>query len=45
MKFFGVTELENETNKDAELALRKFMCAKLKIPPVDKENTIFWQGT
>lgn len=38
MKFFGVTELENETNKDAELALRKFMRAKLKIPPVDKEN-------
>ena len=28
MKFFGITERENETNNDTELALREFMRTK-----------------
>ena len=41
MKFFGIQERENETNKDTELALREFMRTKLKIPPADEENIHF----
>ena len=41
MKFFGITERENETNNDTELALREFMRTKLKILPVDEENIHF----
>ena len=41
MKFFGITERENETNNDTELALRGFMRTKLKILPVDEENIHF----
>lgn len=40
MNFFGITELENETNRDAELALRKSMRAKLKIPLSTKKTYI-----
>ena len=41
MKFFGIQERENETNKDTKFALREFMRTKLKIPPVDEENIHF----
>ena len=44
MKFFGITERENETNNDTEVALREFMRTKLKILdilPVDEENIHF----
>ena len=41
MKFFGIKERENETNKDTELALREFMRTKLKILPVDEKNIHF----
>ena len=30
MKFFGIKEHENETNKDTELAIREFMPTKLR---------------
>ena len=38
MKFFGIKELENETNSDTELTLGEFMRTKLKILPADEEN-------
>ena len=41
MKFFGIKEVENETNNGTELALREFMRTKLKIPPVDEKNIHF----
>jgi len=41
MKFFGIKERVNETNNDTELALRDFMCTKLKILPADEENIHF----
>ena len=41
MKFFGITERENETNNDTELALRESMRTKLKIPPLNEENIHF----
>ena len=41
MKFFGIKELENETNSVTELALREFMRTKLKILPFDEENIHF----
>ena len=41
MKFFGITERENETNNDTELALREIMRTKLKILSVDEENIHF----
>ena len=41
MKFFGIKERENESSSDTELALRKFMRTKLKIPPADEEQICF----
>ena len=41
IRFFGIKQRENESNKDTERALREFMRAKLKIPQDYREQNRF----